>query len=151
MKDNILAISGKSGLYKLVARGGNTIIVESIDAQKHRFNVGLRDRVTSLNDVSMYTTGEDVKLLDVYATMLEKTGGKPVEIDLKHASKDQLAETVAQFLPNYDPDRVYPNDMRKLIQWYNILVENGLTDFKDEEQAEENNQAEGSTEVKAED
>lgn len=151
MKDNILAISGKSGLYKLVARGGNTIIVESIDAQKHRFNVGLRDRVTSLNDVSMYTTGEDVKLLDVYATMLEKTGGKQVEIDLKHASKDQLAETVAQFLPNYDPDRVYPNDMRKLIQWYNILVENGLTDFKDEEQAEENNQAEGSTEVKAED
>lgn len=151
MKDNILAISGKSGLYKLVARGGNTIIVESIDAQKHRFNVGLHDRVTSLNDVSMYTTGEDVKLLDVYATMLEKTGGKQVEIDLKHASKDQLAETVAQYLPNYDPDRVYPNDMRKLIQWYNILVENGLTDFKDEEQAEENNQAEGSTEVKAED
>lgn len=133
MKENILAISGKSGLYKLVARGGNTIIVESVDAQKHRFNVGLRDRVTSLNDVSIYTTGDDIKLLDIYASMLEQQGGKRVEIDLKHASKADLADAMARFVPDYDRDRVYPNDMKKLIQWYNILVDNGLTDFKDEE------------------
>lgn len=132
MKENILAISGKSGLYKLVARGGNTIIVESVDAQKHRFNVGLRDRVTSLNDVSIYTTGDDVKLLDIYASMLEQQGGKRVEIDLKHASKADLAEAMARFVPDYDRDRVYPNDMKKLIQWYNILVDNGITDFKEE-------------------
>lgn len=132
MKENILAISGKSGLYKLVARGGNTIIVESVDAQKHRFNVGLRDRVTSLNDVSIYTTGDDVKLLDIYASMLEQQGGKRVEIDLKHASKADLAEAMTRFVPDYDRDRVYPNDMKKLIQWYNILVDNGITDFKEE-------------------
>lgn len=132
MKENILAISGKSGLYKLVARGGNTIIVESVDAQKHRFNVGLRDRVTSLNDVSIYTTGDDVKLLDIYASMLEQQGGKRVEIDLKHASKADLANAMTSFVPDYDRDRVYPNDMKKLIQWYNILVDNGITDFKEE-------------------
>ncbi len=131
MKENILAISGKSGLYKLVARGGNTIIVESVDAQKHRFNVGLRDRVTSLNDVSIYTTGEDIKLLDIYASMLEQNGGKRVDMDLKHASKAELADAMARFVPDYDHDRVYPNDMKKLIQWYNILVDNGITDFKD--------------------
>lgn len=143
MKQNILAISGKSGLYSLVARGTNTIIVQSVDAEKKRFNVGLRDRVTSLNDVSIYTGDEDVKLLDVFATMLDKTGGKLVEMDLKHATRAQLSDKVAEFLPNYDRDRVYPNDMRKLIQWYNILVENGITDFKEEEPATD-------SEVKAE-
>lgn len=134
MKQNILAISGKSGLYKLVARGTNTIIVESVDEQKHRFNVALRDRVTSLNDVSIYTTGDDVKLLDIYASMLEQTGGKTVDIDLKHASKTELADAMARFVPDYDRDRVYPNDMKKLIQWYNILVSNCITDFKDPEE-----------------
>ena len=137
MKQNILAISGKPGLFLLVARGTGTIIVESIDAQKKRFSVGLRDRVTSLNDVSIYTDDEDVKLMDVFESMKKHEDGKPVALDTKKASKEELANYVAEVLPNFDRERVYPNDMKKLIQWYNILVDNGLTDFVDPEDKEQ--------------
>lgn len=137
MKQNILAISGKPGLYLLVARGNGTIIVESIDNTKKRFSVGLRDRVTSLNDVSIYTDEEDVKLMDVFEAMKQHEDGKPVDMDVKKASKDQLAAYVGEVLPNFDRERVYPNDMKKLILWYNILVQNGLTDFATPEEGEE--------------
>lgn len=137
MKQNILAISGKPGLFLLVARGTGTIIVESLDAQKKRFSVGLRDRVTSLKDVSIYTDDEDVKLMDVFESMKKHEDGKPVALDIKKASKEELANYVAEVLPNFDRERVYPNDMKKLIQWYNILVNNGLTDFADPEEKEQ--------------
>ncbi|MBO4487024.1 MAG: DUF5606 domain-containing protein [Bacteroidaceae bacterium] len=131
MKENILAISGKPGLYMLIAHGTSTLIVETLDDQKKRFNVSSRDRITSLNDVSIYTEDEDVKLMTVFNSMKEHEQGKPVDMDVKKATKEQLADYVAQVLPNFDRDRVYPNDMRKLISWYNILVQNGLTDFSD--------------------
>ena len=137
MKQNILAISGKPGLYLLVARGNGTIIVESLDNTKKRFSVGLRDRVTSLNDVSIYTDEEDVKLMEVFEAMKLHEDGKPVDMDVKKASKDQLAAYVGEVLPNFDRNRVYPNDMKKLILWYNILVQNGLTDFATPEEDEE--------------
>ena len=142
MKQNVLAISGKPGLYLMVARGANTLIVETLDEQKKRFNVSARDRITSLNDVSMYTDdGDDVKLMNVFEAMKQKEGGKAVQIDLKKVSKDELTDYVEQVLPNYDRDRVYPNDMRKLIQWYNILVDNGIADFVDEEEAKDDDAA----------
>ena len=137
MKQNILAISGKPGLYLMIARGTSTLIVETLDDQKRRFNVSARDRITSLNDVSIYTDDEDVKLMQVFEAMKTHEGGKPVDMDVKNATKEQLADYVAQVLPNFDRDRVYPNDMRKLISWYNILVNNNLTDFVDPEPAEE--------------
>lgn len=142
MKQNVLAISGKPGLYLMVARGANTLIVETLDEQKKRFNVSARDRITSLNDVSMYTDdGDDVKLMNVFEAMKQKEDGKAVQIDLKKVSKDELTDYVEQVLPNYDRDRVYPNDMRKLIQWYNILVDNGIADFVDEEEAKDDDAA----------
>lgn len=136
MEQNILAISGKPGLYLLVARGNGTIIVESIDEQKKRFNVGARDRITSLNDVSIYTEDEDVRLMDVFEAMKAHEDGKPVDMNVKKASKDELSAYVGEVLPNYDRDRVYPNDMKKLISWYNILINNGYTDFADPEEEE---------------
>lgn len=138
MKQNILAISGKPGLYLMIARGSSTVIVETLDQQKKRFNVSARDRITSLNDVSIYTDdGEDVKLMQVFESMKAHEQGKAVDMDVKNAGKEQLADYVAEVLPNFDRDRVYPNDMRKLISWYNILVNNGFTDFVDpEEEAE---------------
>lgn len=138
MKQNILAISGKPGLYLMIARGSSTVIVETLDQQKKRFNVSTRDRITSLNDVSIYTDdGEDVKLMQVFESMKAHEQGKAVDMDVKNAGKEQLADYVAEVLPNFDRDRVYPNDMRKLISWYNILVNNGFTDFVDpEEEAE---------------
>ncbi len=137
MKQNILAISGKPGLYLLVARGNSTVIVESMDGSKKRFSVGMRDRITSLNDVSIYTEDEDVKLTDVFESMKKHEDGKPVAMDVKKASKDELADYVTQVLPNFDRERVYPNDMRKLIVWYNILVQNGISEFADPEEGSE--------------
>ena len=138
MEKTILAISGKSGLYVMVSRGRSTIIVETLDEQKKRFAVGLHDKITSLNDVSMYTDGDDTPLLTVFNNIKTMQDGKPVDLDPKKASKEQLEDFMAKALPDYDRDRVYQNDIRKLITWYNILVTNGITDFDlPEEQSEE--------------
>jgi dephospho-CoA kinase len=138
MEKTILAISGKSGLYVMLSRGRSTIIVETLDEQKKRFTVGLHDKITSLNDVSMYTDGDDTPLLTVFNNIKTMQDGKPVDLDPKKASKEQLEDFMAKTLPDYDRDRVYQNDIRKLITWYNILVTNGITDFDlPEEQSEE--------------
>lgn len=138
MEKTILAISGKSGLYVMVSRGRSTIIVETLDEQKKRFAVGVHDKITSLNDVSMYTDGDDTPLLTVFNNIKTMQDGKPVDLDPKKASKEQLEDFMAKALPDYDRDRVYQNDIRKLITWYNILVTNGITDFDlPEEQSEE--------------
>lgn len=131
MLERILAISGKSGLYKLVSRGNSSLIVETLDAQKKRMPVFGTDKVISLADIAMYTDEEEVPLRRVFKNILEKEGGKKTSLDYKKASKDELAAFMAEALPNYDRDRVYPADMKKLAQWYNILVENGVTDFDD--------------------
>ena len=134
-----MSISGKPGLFVLVSRGRSTLIVETMDEQKKRFPVGLRDRVTSLSDVSMYTDDEDVPLFTVFKNIYEKLEGKPIEWDIKKASAKKMEEFMEMALPSYDRDRVYPNDMRKLAQWYNILIKNGCTDFElPKENVEEN-------------
>lgn len=138
MEKTILSISGKSGLYVMVSRGRSTIIVETLDEQKKRFAVGVHDKITSLNDVSMYTDGDDTPLLTVFNNIKTMQDGKPVDLDPKKAGKEQLEDFMAKALPDYDRDRVYQNDIRKLITWYNILVTNGITDFDlPEEQSEE--------------
>ena len=131
MLETILAISGKPGLYKLVSRGNNTLIVETLDAQKKRMPIFGADKVISLADIAMYTDDEEVPLRRVFKNIFEKHGGKRVTLDHKKASKDELAAFMGEALPNYDRDRVYPADMKKLAQWYNILVENGVTDFEE--------------------
>ncbi len=138
MEKTILAITGKPGLYSLVQQGRGMLIVETIDEKKRRFPVGSRDRVTSLNDVSMYTEGDDVSLNSVFHNIKELYQGKTVDIDLKKASKDELADFMAKALPSYDRERVHLSDIKKLIQWYNLLVSNGISDFEPaEETAEE--------------
>lgn len=137
MQDTILAITGKPGLFKLVSHGRGSLIVECIDDSKKRFTVGVRDRVTSLGDISMYTDDEDVALMEVLQAAYEKYEGKPIDIALKTADNKQLAEIMGKVLPNYDRDRVYPSDMKKLIQWYNLLVKNGYQQFVTPEETEE--------------
>ena len=131
MLEKILAISGKPGLYKLVSRGNNSLIVETLDAKKKRLPVFGTDKVISLADIAMYTDEEEVPLRRVFKNILEKEGGKKTSLDYKKASKDELAAFMAEALPNYDRDRVYPADMKKLAQWYNILMENEITDFEE--------------------
>lgn len=134
MKDIILAISGKPGLYRLVSQGHNMLIVETIDANKKRIPAGVRDRVTSLNDVSMYTDEDDKPLMEIFENIKNKENGQAVALDYKKASAAELADFMATVLPNYDRDRVYNTDIKKLIQWYNILINNGYTTFVEEEE-----------------
>ena len=132
----ILAITGKPGLYKLVTRGNNMLIVESLLDGK-RMPTYARDKIVALSDVSMFTTGEDVRLSDVLTNVGKKEGLKPVALDVKKASTAELQEWFDQVLPDWDRDRVYPSDIRKLIQWYNILVNAGITDFSIQEEEPE--------------
>ena len=137
MKETILAISGKPGLYRLVARGNGNLIVESIDEQKRRITAGSRDRVTSLRDVSMYTMDDDKPLMEVFESIKEKYNGQPVDIHTSKADKAQLYAFLDEVLPDNEADRIYPGDVKKLIQWYNILVQAGYTDFLEAEEQEE--------------
>jgi len=133
MKETILAIAGKPGLYKLVSHGKNNLIVEALDATHRRQPAFGSDRITSLNDIAMFTDEEDVPLTDVLESMKNLEGGKKSSVDYKKASGDELREYFAKILPNFDRDRVQNSHIKKLIQWYNILVENGISEFKDKE------------------
>ena len=136
MLDTILAISGKPGLYRLINRGNRSLIVETLDAQKKRMPAFGADKIISLADIAMYTDEEEVPLRQVLKNIYDMEGGKPTTINYRKASNEELADFMAKALPNYDRDHVYPSDMKKLVQWYNILIENGVTDFE-EPKAEE--------------
>ena len=130
---NILAITGKPGLFKLVSRGNNMLIVESLLDGK-RMPTYARDKIVSLADVSMFTTGDDIALSEVLSKGGEEEGLKPAAIDAKKADNAALRAWFTEVLPNWDEDRVYPSDIRKLIQWYNVLINAGITDFSVEEE-----------------
>ena len=117
MLKTILAISGKPGLFKLVSRGNRSLIVETIDVQKKRFPAFATDKVISLADVAMYTDTEEIPLRQVLKNIKEKEGGKQISIDYRKASKDELFAYLGEVLPNYDRDRIYPTDVKKLIQF----------------------------------
>lgn len=133
MEQTILSISGKPGLYKLVSRGKMNLIVEAIDSTHKRLPVFATDRVTSLNDIAIYTDTDDVPLAKVLQALADKEQNKPIELNYKKCSSKELRDYFALVLPDFDRDRVHDSDIKKLLQWYNILVENGITDFyKDE-------------------
>ena len=139
MLRKILTISGKPGLYRLLSNGRGMLIVETLDATHKRVPVYATDKVVSLGDIAMYTDDEEVPLWQVLENIKTRTEGKALDIDYKKATNDELAAFFAEVLPNYDRDRVYMTHVRKLVQWYNILVAEGLTDFKplDEEEVKE--------------
>lgn len=143
MLKRILAISGKPGLYKLISRGNRSLIVETLDEKKKRMPAMGTDKVISLNDIAMYTEEEEVPLPQVFDAVKKIQEGQLVTLDYKKASKDELFDFFAQVLPTFDRDRVHASDIKKLIQWYNLLLENGITEFVvEEEKAEEEAAAE---------
>lgn len=133
MLKTILTVAGKPGLYKLVSSGRNMLIVEAIDATKKRQPVHAVDKVVSLGDIAMYTDDEEVPLWQVLENVKTKCEGALCAIDHKKAANEELADFFAEVLPNYDRDRVYMSHVRKLIQWYNILVSADITEFAPEE------------------
>ena len=137
MKETILAIAGKPGLYKLVSRGKNNLIVEALDATHRRLPAFATDSITSLGDVAMFTETDDVPLMDVLENLKNLEGGKKASINEKKASGKELQDYFTKVLPEWDRDRVQNSHIKKLITWYNILIENGITDFKTEEPEEE--------------
>lgn len=132
MKQTILAISGKPGLYKLVSRGNNSLIVEALDATHKRMPAFGNDRITSLADIAMFTETDDVPLMSILASLRDLEGGKESSLNYKKASPAELHEYFTKVLPEWDRDRVHNSDIKKLIQWYNILVKAGVTDFEEE-------------------
>ena len=137
MLRTILSIAGKPGLYRLLSQGRNMLIVEALDSTKKRMPVYASDKVTSLSDISMYTDDDDVPLTQVLASLKAKENGAVVAFDYKKASTAELQEFFAQVLSNFDRDRVYASDIKKLIQWYNILINAGITDFEENSEKEQ--------------
>ena len=130
MLNSILAISGKPGLFKMVSQGKNMIIVESL-LDKRRMPAYGSERIISLGDIAMFTDEEDIPLRQVFKSIQTKENGAKIAVDIKKAGNEELRAYLQEVLPNFDRDRVHPSDIRKLIQWYNLLVDNGLTDFEE--------------------
>ncbi|MBU2973913.1 DUF5606 family protein [Zobellia sp. B3R18] len=134
--DKILSIGGKPGLYKLVTQTRTGFVAESLIDQK-RITVGMRSNVSILSEIAIYTLDEELPLRDVFLKIQVKEKGEKTSVPHK-AEKIKLEEYFFEILPNYDEDRVYASDIKKVIQWYNILHENGITNFSgDKENASE--------------
>ncbi|MCO6024422.1 DUF5606 domain-containing protein [Prevotella cerevisiae] len=128
--ETILSIAGKPGLYKLVSRGKSNLIVEVLDDTHRRLPAFATDRVTSLGDIAMYTDADDVPLWQVLENVGKQEGLQPLSFNFRKASAAERQKYFSKVLPNWDQDRVHDSDIKKLFQWYDILVKNGITDFK---------------------
>ncbi|GAB6008115.1 hypothetical protein FACS1894179_03130 [Bacteroidia bacterium] len=130
MLKTILSVSGKPGLYKLLSNSKNMIIVESL-IDKKKIPVHPRDKVVSLGDISIYTETDDVPLKNILLSMKQKENGEKASM-APNSKPEELKKYFEEVLPEFDKDRVYPTDIKKMISWYNILIESGI-DFEAEE------------------
>lgn len=131
MLKGILSISGQSGLFKLVAESKNNIIVESIETQK-RLPVYSTAKVSALEDIAIYTYEGDTPLKEIFKAISEMEDGGPA---ISHkASGNELKSYFEKVVPDYDKERVYVSDIKKVLLWYNTLQENDMLDFSDEEE-----------------
>ena len=121
--NEIISITGRPGLFKVVAQGKNSVIVESI-IDKKRIPAHASDRISTIGDISIYTTDEDIKLIEVFKKFNDKYEGKACPSHKEELSK--LESLLAEIIPNYDRERVYKSDLRKIFQWYNILINAGI-------------------------
>ncbi len=137
MLKKILSISGKPGLFKLVSQGKNMYIVEALSDNK-RLPVYPRDKVVSLGDIAIYTETEEVPLATVLNNIKIKESGAEIEIKTG-IQPTEIKAYFSEILPDYDKEKVYPSDMKKIMAWYNLLIKSGISDFtKIEEENKEN-------------
>jgi len=129
----ILSISGRPGLYKHIAQSKNSAVVESLEDGK-RSSAFITEQMSSLNDISVFTTGEDIKLEEIFKKIYEKENGK--EAFSHNASADEIKAFFSEAVPEYDKERVYVSDIKKIIKWYNILVKAEILEFKEEDKKE---------------
>lgn len=135
----ILSISGKSGLYKLISQSKNSFIVEALETQQ-RFPVFAQDGIATLDNISIFTDDKDVSLSLVLQNIYKKENGESVKISLNDAK--ELKSFFAEVLPEYDRERVYTSNIKKVITWYNLLLKYNLVDLDSdtEEQTENDNE-----------
>lgn len=138
MLKEILAISGQGGLFKVISQAKNAIIVESLVDGK-RMPAHASSRISALEDISVYTEDGDMKLAVVFKRIADKESNGEA-IDAK-SSNDQLKAYFEQVLPEYDKERVYVSDIKKIISWYNLLVQKQMLDFSIAEEVEDNTEA----------
>ena len=131
---NILAISGKPGLYNLISSSQSRLIVESIlDGKK--MPMSSVNKISSLDDISIFTYEDDVPLIELFQKIKEKENGGPC---INHKSSEaELRAYMEEILEDYDEDRVYASDLKKIFQWYNILQDKNLLDFSESTDSEE--------------
>lgn len=122
-------------MYKLVSQAKNMLIVESLQTGK-RLPAYAHEKIISLGDIAIFTDEDDVPLGEVLESIKKKENGGKVSLDIKKADSEALRAYLADVLPNFDRERVYVTDIKKLISWYNLLVETGNTDFVEEKKAE---------------
>ncbi|MCL1868193.1 MAG: DUF5606 domain-containing protein [Paludibacter sp.] len=137
MLKEILTVSGKPGLFKLISRAKNMLIVESLLDGK-RSPAYNSEKIVSLGDIAIFTQDAEIQLNEVLKKLFAKENGKTCPIDTK-SDNQTLNNFMGELVPDFDRDRVYPSDIRKLILWYNILINAGITNFeveKEEENAE---------------
>ena len=132
LKD-IISISGKSGLYSIVGKSKNNVIVESL-SDKKRFPIFNTNKISALSDISIYTYDEEVLLSEIYSKIFEENnGGKTID----HSEpQDKLKTKFEELVPNYDKEQVYNSDIKKLFQWYNILHETNNLKLKEDPESE---------------
>lgn len=144
MINEILTISGKQGLFKLLTRGRGALIVENIDETKKRFPIQSTDKVVGLGDISIFTEEKEMPLRLVFQAIEDKCGKAAVDFDYKKQADDKLVKFFGTIIPDFDRERVYPSHMRKIFTWYDLLVKYGENDFSDPAKAaeQEENKAE---------
>ena len=126
MLKEILSITGKPGLYRIITPGKRTLLVEDLVSKK-RFPLGARDRVVCLGDIAMYTVGEDLPLDRILDRVYAVENGE--KINVKAMDNEMLREEFAKAVEDFDRERVYPSDIKKLFNWYNLLISEGFTKF----------------------
>ncbi|WP_104736279.1 DUF5606 family protein [Hanstruepera ponticola] len=127
--DKVLSIAGKPGLYKMIAQTRSGFIAESMIDRK-RMSVGIHHNVSILSEIAIYTLTEEKPLREVFTLIKEKENGGETAVSHKE-NKDKLEEYFFEVLPDYDEDRVYASDIKKIIQWYNLLQKNDMLDFEE--------------------
>ena len=145
---NLVAVSGLSGIYKMAKNRKNGLILENIDTEKKKFYSSRKHQFTPLESISIYTYGDTVELHEVFATMRDQVETNP---PVPHKSdNDTLREYFETILPSFDREKVFVSDIKRLIKWFNFLMERNLLEDKPEEENAETEETTEETEETSE-
>jgi hypothetical protein len=135
MFKEILSISGRPGLFKLISQSKNMVIVESLLEGK-RFPSYPHEKISALKDIAMFSQSGEKTLGELFKKTFELENGQKIALSPK-SSPEELRQYFVKILPDFDQEKIYPNDIKRFIQWYNILLDSKITDFDPEEQTKD--------------